>query len=136
MLVRFYNATTKIVAGSDQRYKRNRGENPAVLPYLAWGVLLLKREHQLLDGNFVVAVERTLNEYYSARRDVIGWFAHPDVWQDVAAQFQVAEVVDPTDLDRARKELQSALKARIVDIHDRADLSWLLPPRQEPQAQP
>ena len=127
LLVRLFGASTSIVSGSDRRYKRNREGNPAVLPYLIWGMLMLMREHQLLSGSLVVALEHLCQEYHSATKDPDTWFVHEENWQEVAICLQPVELNEPTTLEAGREELRSALAARIRELSHNTQLSWLLP---------
>jgi hypothetical protein len=126
VLARLLRATANIVAGRDQRYKRNREGNPAVRPYLVWGVLLLTRGC-LLDGNFVGAFEHLCQEYHSAARDPDRWFADAMDWQAIAVHLQATAVDEPTNLDKARNELRSAVGKRIKELSDVVGLDLLLP---------
>jgi hypothetical protein len=127
VLARLFRASASIVAGRDQRYKRNREGNPAVLPYLAWGMLVLTREAQLLEGNFVVAFDHLCHEYHSAAKDPSRWFVDAPNWQRIAKHLEACTVDEPSNLDKAREELRSALAARLRELPNMLELSWLLP---------
>jgi hypothetical protein len=127
LLVRLFRASASVVAGRDRRYKRNREGNPAVLPYLVWGMLLLARERQFLDGNFLVAIEHLCQEYHSAATDPSSRFVGATNWQQIAIHLQTSVVDEPSNLDDAREELRSALTARIRELPNNVELSWLLP---------
>jgi hypothetical protein len=126
LLARLFLATAKIVAGSDRRYKRNREGNPAVLPYLVWGTMLLRAEYALRRGGFVVVFEQLCQAYHAAANEAAAWFARPAVWQD-AVRALVDRLGDrPTALDRAREELRSALRSRVLGSGV-DELQWLVP---------
>jgi hypothetical protein len=126
LLARLLRATAKIVVGSDRRYKRNREGNPAVLPYLVWGTMLLRTEYALHQGSFVVAFEQLCQAYNAAAKDAAAWFCRSDVWQD-AVRALVDRLGDrPTALDRAREELRSALRSRVLGSGV-DELQWLVP---------
>lgn len=126
LLARLLRATAKIVAGSDRRYKRNREGNPAVLPYLVWGTMLLRTEYALRQGSFVVVFEQLCQAYNAAAMDAAAWFGCSDVWQD-AVRALVHPLEDrPTALDRAGGELRSALRSRVL-CSGVDELQWLVP---------
>lgn len=95
MLARLFNASASIIAGRDQRYKRNREGNPAVLPYLVWGMLLLARGHQLLSANLVVSFEQLCQNHHVAATDPIRWLAYERNWQQVAICLLPVESDEP-----------------------------------------
>jgi hypothetical protein len=126
LVARLLRATAKIVAGSDRRYKRNREGNPAVLPYLVWGTMLLRAEYALYQGSFVVVFEQLCQAYNAAATEAAAWFARSDVWQD-AVRALVDRLEDrPTALDRARGKLRSALRSRVLGSGV-DELQWLVP---------
>jgi hypothetical protein len=126
LLARLFRATARIVAGSDRRYKRNREGNPAVLPYLVWGTMLLRAECALRHGSFVVVFEQLCQAYNAAANEAAAWFARPDVWQDAVRAFVDRLEDRPTALNRAREELRSALRSRVLGSGV-DELQWLVP---------
>jgi hypothetical protein len=130
LLVRFFRATAKIVAGSDRRYKRNREGNPAVLPYLVWGTMLLRSEYALCHGNFVVVFEQLCQAYNAAANEAAAWFTRPAIWQDTVRALAYGLGDRPAALDRAREKLRSALRGRVLGS-SADELQWLVPVASE-----
>jgi hypothetical protein len=126
LLARLFRASAKVVAGSDRRYKRNREGNPAVLPYLVWGTMLLRNEYALRQGSFVVVFEQLCQAYNAAANEAAAWFACPDVWQDAVRALAHELGSRPAGLDRAREELRSALRSRVLGSGV-DELQWLVP---------
>lgn len=124
LLGRLFKSATSIVSGSDQRYKRNREGNPAVLPYLAWGMMLLRSEAAMRDGSFVVAFEQICQAYHKAYDGAPNWFADPQNWQHSVKGVTYQILERPSAVDRARNELSAALRARILNSSV-DELQWL-----------
>ncbi|MCK1366382.1 hypothetical protein [Bradyrhizobium sp. 62] len=122
ILERLYRASANVVAGRDQRYKRNREGNPAVLPYLAWGILLLEYESSLMEGNFMVAFEHLCQAYHGAAGRVEEWFVDETNWQAVLLRILGEPAQEITGLGQARATLCSALNARSRALLDRLQL--------------
>ncbi len=116
LLARFCRASASIVAGQDQRYKRNREGNPAVLPYLAWSILLLEAEELLLRSNFMVAFEHLCQMYHKANGENERWFVDEANWQSIARWLSDEPINATGSLGLARAELQSALKERAIAL--------------------
>lgn len=112
LLGRFYRASAGIVMGRDQRYKRNREGNPAVLPYLVWGILLLEAEVGLLESNFMVAFERLCQVCHGAAAQAEAWLVDEANWQAVLLGAWAAPAEHEGSLGRARSELTAALRQR------------------------
>ena len=129
LLARLFRATAKIVAGGDRRYKRNREGNPAVLPYLLWGTMLLRAEYALCQGSFISVFEQLCQAYHAAADEAAAWFARPMIWQD-AARALAYGLDNRVALDRAREELRSALRNRVLGSGV-DELQWLLPVASE-----
>ncbi|WP_456750636.1 hypothetical protein [Bradyrhizobium sp. USDA 4461] len=116
LLARLCRASAGIVVGRDQRYKRNREGNLAVLPYLAWSILLLEAEETLLGSNFMVAFENLCQMYHSAARESANWFGNEASWQTVARWLLAERDAATSSLDQTRAKLQSALKERMSGL--------------------
>lgn len=112
LLGRLYRASAGIVMGRDQRYKRNREGNPAVLPYLVWGILLLESAMDLMEGNFIVAFERLCQTYHSAAIRAEAWLVDEANWQLVVRRALTDSVEEDGSVGRARTELSMALSQR------------------------
>lgn len=112
LLGRLYRASAGIVIGRDQRYKRNREGNPAVLPYLIWGILLLEAARDLVAGNFMVAFERLCQTYHDAATRAEAWLVDEANWQAVVRGAWTDIVKEDGSLGRAKAELSMALSQR------------------------
>lgn len=107
VLTRLYRATTTALESRDKRYRRL--EDPL---HCVWAALLLTNEQSFLNGNTFVAMD-CLCQSYSRVSEATPWFSSRDGWQAIAPLVQVAPAKDPSRLDRARLELQRALRARL-----------------------
>lgn len=125
LLVRLLKATAKIVAGADRRYKRNREGNPAVVPYLIWATMLLRAERALRGNHFVVVFEQLCQAYHAEAVEAAAWFIGPSNWQDAVHAMKYGLADRPTELDRGREDLRSALRSR-VRASDIDELRWLV----------
>ncbi|MEY9180580.1 hypothetical protein [Bradyrhizobium sp. USDA 313] len=117
ILTRLYRATTTTLESRDKRYRRL--EDPL---HCVWAALLLANEGSFLNGNTFVAMD-CLCQSYSRASEATPWFSSRDGWQAIAPLIEIAPAKDPSRLDRARLELQRALRARLEAMQE-GGLDW------------
>ncbi|MGJ4899135.1 hypothetical protein ACQR2B_29180 [Bradyrhizobium oligotrophicum] len=105
VLTRLYRATTATLESRDRRYRRL--EDPL---HCVWAALLLANEHSFLNGNAFVAMDYLCQRYC---REAAGTMWFSDNWQAIAPLLEITATDEPSRLDKARLELQRALRARL-----------------------
>jgi hypothetical protein len=117
ILARLYRATTGTLESRDKRYRRL--EDPA---HIIWGALLLANELNFLKGNAFVAMDDVCQKYSRATK-LTAWLSAADSWQTLAPILDLGLIESPSRLDSARRDLQRALRGRVMALEDEG-LGW------------
>ena len=107
ILTRLYRATAGTLESRDRRYRRL--EDPR---HCVWAALLLANEDSFLKGNTFVSLDYVCQKYGRASGDS-AWFTSIDGWQAIVPLLQISVPEKPNRLDKARLELQRALRDRL-----------------------
>jgi len=130
--VRLYDATISIL--SDRKLARaatrDESQNSSNVAYnfqdrLCWAILFLSWEKDLVEDNFIAALDRLCRNFLLCRTAAEDGGALREWWGDITLQFAIAGDPDSSRLAESRTRLRTLLGERLSMIDPSAQPAWV-----------
>jgi hypothetical protein len=92
---------------------------------LCWAVLLLSWENNLVEDNFIAALDRLCRNFLLCRTAAEDGGALRERWGDITLQFATVEDPDSSRLAESRTQLRAVLGARLSMLDLSAQSAWV-----------
>jgi hypothetical protein len=128
--VRLYAATIAILSDRNLSRAATSGERPNssarnFRDRLCWAVLLLAWEKDLVEDNFIAALDRLCRNFLLCRTAADDGGALRERWGDVTLQFATAEDPESSRLAESRTRLKAVLGKRLSMIDLSSQPAWV-----------
>jgi DNA polymerase III delta prime subunit len=130
--VRLYDATISLL--SDRKLARaatrDESQNSSNVAHnfrdrLCWAILLLSWEKDLVEDNFIAALDRLCRNFLLCRTAAEDGGALRERWGDITLQIAIAEDPDSSRLAESRTRLRTLLGERLSMIDPSAQPAWV-----------